>query len=450
MAEMNAYTPGPEAVAAADRQTSSLGRRLVLATLGFCLLFTLVTVGLRTWSAWQSSLAAMNAELVLIDQVFQSNLAKAIWEMDSDALRTQIDSVAKAAPVGRVELQIIRAGRAPQIIQRERAQQRAQHRAPRLQRRLSYEPYAGASETVGELTLEGDERLLWERLLGEVTRIVITQVIQSLLLAGLIMWLFNHSVTLHVRRIAHHLTRLAPENLDKTLRLERSVKRHDELSLLESGVNGLQAKLSAYLERQRQDEQALAAHRDRLAELVEERTTELRAANVLLEELSRSDPLTGLANRRHFDEIKDVEFRRALRLGQPLSVLMCDIDFFKRYNDHYGHTQGDECLQGVAETLKCVFGRAGEVVARLGGEEFVVLLPGVDAEAAHRSAERLQHRLAEQALPHEASAVSSHITLSIGLAGFDPDSMDQFDQLLRRADEALYRAKAQGRNCISD
>lgn len=445
---MNGDPSGPSTLP--GQQTGSLGRRLVLATLGFCLAFTLATVGVRTWSAWHTSLAAMNAELVLIDQVFRNNLAKAIWEMDSDALQTQLDSVAEAAPIGRVELRIIRAGRVPEVIFREDAQQPTLHRAPRLQHQLTYEPYPGASEAVGELTLEGNEALLWQRLLSEVTHIVITQVIQSLLLAGLIMWMFNQTVTLHVRRIARHLSRLTPDNLDQTLRLERSPKRRDELSLLEEGVKSLQAKLSTYLERQHQDELALAAHRDRLAELVEERTAELRAANVLLEELSRSDPLTGLANRRHFDEIKDVEFRRAQRLGQPLAVLMCDVDFFKRYNDHYGHARGDQCLQGVAETLKAVFARAGEVVARIGGEEFVVLLPGVDAESARRSAERLRLRLAERQIPHEASSVSSHVTLSVGLAVFDTDTMDQFDQLLRLADEALYRAKTQGRDCVSD
>ncbi|WP_313088992.1 diguanylate cyclase [Pseudomonas sp.] len=448
MAKVNAYSHEPPT--AAQRQTDSLGRRLVLATLGFCLLFTLVTVGIRTWSAWQHGLDAMNAELALIDQVFQSNLAKAIWEMDGDALETQLDSVAEAAPIGRVRLQIIRAGRAPEIIERARAQQAAEHHAPRLQHVLSYEPYAGASETVGELSLDGNEALLWDRLVREVSGIVLTQIVQSLLLAGLIMWMFNRSVTLHVRRIARHLTQLAPENLDQTLRLERSVHRHDELSLLEYGVNGLQAKLSAYLQRQHQDELALAAHRDRLAELVAERTAELRAANGLLEQLSRSDPLTGLANRRHFDEIKEVEFRRALRQRQPLSVLMCDVDFFKRYNDHHGHAQGDACLRAVADTLGCVFARAGELVARLGGEEFVVLLPGVDVEAARRSAARLQQRLAERALDHGASEVSPLVTLSIGLAALDADGMDQFDQLLRRADEALYQAKAQGRNRIAD
>jgi len=447
---MNADSTGPDPAAQAQRQTGSLGRRLVLATLGFCLLFTLVTVGLRTWSAWQSNLAEMNAELVLIDQVFRSNLAKAIWEMDSVALHTQLDSVVEAAPIGRVELEIIRAGRESEVVQRQRARQPIEHRAPRLQRRLTYEPYAGASETVGELSLEGNEGLLWERMLAEVYDIVLTQVIQSLLLAGLIMWMFNRTVTVHVRRIARHLTRLAPDNLDRSLHLHRSPKQLDELSLLESGVNSLQAKLSAYLERQHQDELALAAHRDRLAELVAERTAELRAANVRLEELSRADPLTGLANRRHFDEVKEAEFRRALRQAQPLAVLMCDVDFFKRYNDLYGHAQGDQCLRMVADTLKSVFARAGEVVARLGGEEFVVLLPGVDTSAARRAAVRLQQRLGERELLHEDSPVSPCVTLSIGLATLEPDSMDQFDQLLRRADEALYRAKTHGRNCISD
>ncbi|MCQ4295964.1 diguanylate cyclase [Pseudomonas stutzeri] len=446
---MNDGSSAPAASEPAPRPVGSLGRRLVLATLGFCLLFTLATVGLRTWTAWQGNLAEMNDELALIDQVFRSTLAKAIWEMDSDALQTQLDSVVTAAPIGRVELQIIRAGREPEIIRRERPEQPSEHHAPRLRHLLSYEPYAGVSETVGELTLEGNEELLWERMLAEVADIIITQVIQSLLLAGLIMWMFNRTVTLHVRRIARHLTRLTPDNLDHSLRLDRSPKRHDELSMLEGGVNGLQAKLSAYLERQHQDEVALAAHRDRLAELVEERTAELRAANVQLEELSRSDPLTGLANRRQFDEIKEVEFRRALRQDQPLTVLMCDVDFFKRYNDRYGHAQGDLCLRMVADTLKSVFARAGEVVARLGGEEFVVLLPGVDAETAWRAAVRLQQRLAERELLHEDSAVSPYLTLSIGLAALEPDTMDQFDQLLRRADEALYRAKTHGRNCIS-
>lgn len=432
------------------RPTGSLGRRLVLATLAFCLIFTLFTVAVRTWSAWRANLTTMTAELSLIDQVFQRTLSKAIWEMDRESLQTQLDSVAQVAAVGRVELTILRAGRTPEIMEQRRPQQPASHLAPTLQRMLVYVPYEGVEETVGELILEGDERVLWQRLYGEVASIVVTQIIQSLLLAGLIMWMFNRSVTVHVQHIARHLEQLSPANLKHILRLERSTERRDELSLLESGVNDLQDKLSAYLDRQKQDEQELAARSDQLAGLVEERTAELREANKRLEELTRSDPLTGLANRRHFDELKEVEFRRAQRLGQPLSVLMCDVDFFKRYNDTYGHALGDQCLQAVAGTLKSVFARAGELVARMGGEEFAVLLPGCDANNARKAAERLRKAIATLAVAHADSPVAAHVTLSIGVAQFDPETTDRFDQLLQRADQALYRAKSQGRDRIAE
>jgi len=436
-------------VAGTRAPARSLGRRLVLATLAFCMVFTLAAVAVRTWSAWQRNLSTMTAELALIDKVFQRTLAKAIWEMDREELQSHVDSVSQVSPVGRIELRIPRAGRAPEVIERRQLGVEPSQRAPSLQRVLTFEPYPGARETVGELTLEGDERVLWVRLRSEVASIVVTQVIQSVLLAGLIMWLFNRTVTVHVQRIARHLDNITPDTLDQRLALNRRATRRDELSLLEAGVNQLQSNLSDYLDRQHRAERDLAAHRDRLAELVDEQTAELRAANAQLQELSSSDPLTGLANRRHFDEVKDAEFRRAQRLNQQLSVLLCDVDFFKRYNDTYGHAQGDECLRAVADTLKQTFARAGELIARIGGEEFAVLLPGVDAAGARAAAQRLLDALKLRALPHADSQAAAHVTLSVGVAEFDPETMDRFETLLHRADKALYLAKSQGRNQIA-
>jgi diguanylate cyclase (GGDEF)-like protein len=424
----------------------SLARRLVIATLVFCMLFTVATVSVRTWFAWDSNLENMRAELTLIDQVFQGTLSKAVWEMDSEALQAQVDSVASAAPVGRVELQVIRPGREPEILERMHRGYRGSSLAPVLHRKLTVAPYPGTTEVVGELTIEGDESLLWQRLWKEVWVIVLTQIIQSLALAGLIMGMFNRSVTLHVRRIARHLEQLTPQNLHQHLILKRRSTASDELDMLEVGVNDLQDKLVAHLERQARDEIALAASRDQLAELVEQRTAQLKSANIRLEALTRFDPLTGLANRRHFDEIKEVEFNRALRHQQPFSVLMCDIDFFKLYNDTYGHAKGDQCLRDVALTMSALFSRSGELVARLGGEEFAVLLPGQDQAQAFESAERLRQLLAQQRLPHSASTVSPFVTLSIGIAELETSGMDRFDQLLQSADKALYRAKSQGRD----
>ena len=436
--------------AVVPKPSGSLGRRLVLVTLLFCLVFTLAMVTVRTWFAWEGNLRSMNSELALIDQVFQNTLSEAIWEMDRESLGKQLASVAQAAPVGRVKLSIVRPGQSPEVIEIKRPGLEPSSVAPLLHRQLINEPYAGARETVGQLTIEGDAGLLWERLWGEARSIFITQVIQSLLLAGLIMTMFNRLVTVHVKHIARHLGKLAPQTLKQPLKLQRSASRQDELSLLETQVNALQDNLHAHLERQRCDELALAASRDQLAEQVQLRTAELQAANQSLEALSRHDPLTGLANRRHFDELKEIEFRRAVRHKTPLAVLMCDVDFFKLYNDTHGHMLGDECLKQVAEALRGVFGRSGEVTARLGGEEFVVMLPNVDLLQANAAAERLRTFLAERELPHGSSSVSPYVTLSIGVAELDPDTMDHFDLLLQRADQALYRAKRQGRDRVAN
>lgn len=174
----------------------------------------------------------------------------------------------------------------------------------------------------------------------------------------------------------------------------------------------------------------------------------LEQANHELHLMSRHDPLTGLANRRHFDDIKEMEFRRAMRAGSALSVLMCDIDDFKRYNDTYGHAKGDRCLVEVANCLNMLFGRAGELLVRLGGEEFVVLLPNTDAEQARTLGERVRQAIWELALPHTASTVADRITMSVGVATLKHGVHKDFDALLNDADVALYHAK-NGRNRVA-
>ena len=416
-----------------------------MVTLLFCIFFTVLSTSLRTYLAWNHNLQSMRNELHLIDQVFRATLSKAIWEMDNDTLHTQLNSVSQAGAVGLIELRILREGREPQVIRHQATDYHEPSRAPVLHEALSYAPYPGGEEDIGELRLVGNEALLWQQLVNDVASILLAQVLQSLMIAGLIMCLFNRSVTVHVRHIARHLSQLSPSNLQLHLQLHRAADRDDELSLLESGINRLQGKLSTYLERQNRAEHDLAAHRDRLAELVEERTAELRAANERLHELNRCDPLTGLANRRHFDETKLLELRRARGHDQPLSVLMCDIDHFKHYNDTYGHATGDQCLCQIATLLRQLFNRSGELVTRLGGEEFVILLPGITSQEAVTCAQRLHAGMQALAIAHSASETAEHVTVSIGIAQLEAEP-DDFEALMQRADEALYRAKRLGRN----
>lgn len=614
----------------AEPATRSLGTRLVVVTLGFCFVFTLFAIGARTLSAWNTAWTAMNADLALLEQVYRQTLSKAIWEMDRDALNAHVDSTAQVASVGHASLKIHSASRTPEVIARSAEGWQASNLAPTRRLDLVYAPFPGGAETVGELTLAGDERVLWTRLRDEIRGIVTTQLLQSLLLAGLIMLMFSRTVTVHVQHIARHLGQLTPDTMDQPLRLVRNPAHCDELSLLESGVNQLQGKLMDHLRQLHQYETELGAHRDHLADLVLERTAELeslteaqqlvlslsnrlihapheafeacqlqclaevglrlganhllwlvpvagqaafrvfsewgpdgmqarprpdpgcilsqvptrlareellffysqaemgrslspaetavfttqpvgacalallrsdgedygllfigkplgqgewppedrallamtaqmllhsvrhkaqliailatqealRAANRQLEDLSRHDALTGLFNRRHFDEVKADEFQRALRNGQPLSLLVCDIDHFKAFNDHYGHAAGDQCLRDVAQAMNTAIIRSGDGLARIGGEEFAILLPATSATAAWQVAERVRQAVADLRIAHAASGVGPWVSISVGLAQLDPGRTLDFDALFEAADAALYRAKEMGRNRI--
>jgi diguanylate cyclase (GGDEF)-like protein len=171
----------------------------------------------------------------------------------------------------------------------------------------------------------------------------------------------------------------------------------------------------------------------------------LERNNEQLEHLSTTDALTGLANRRSFDQCLLSEWQRSARSQQPLSLLLIDIDHFKRYNDHYGHLAGDACLRQMAGILYDCAQRSGELVVRYGGEEFALLLPGTDVEAASVVAQRCMDELATAQISHAASPVSPWLTCSIGLATLVASPDQAPEVLVRRADEALYRAKSAGR-----
>lgn len=184
-----------------------------------------------------------------------------------------------------------------------------------------------------------------------------------------------------------------------------------------------------------------------LETLVLERTRALELANDQLVVLSNTDGLTGIANRRSFDHLLTQEWQRAERAGTCLALVMLDVDLFKRFNDHYGHLAGDDCLRALAQALRKAGRRAGELVARYGGEEFVVLLPDTSRQEALEAARRLQQEVWSLALPHAASAPGI-VTFSMGVASLKPSCQQIPEDLVRLADAALYQAKAAGRNCV--
>ncbi|PZU96297.1 MAG: diguanylate cyclase response regulator [Leptolyngbya sp.] len=184
--------------------------------------------------------------------------------------------------------------------------------------------------------------------------------------------------------------------------------------------------------------------------LTQERLLEqqLAADNQILQQLAVQDSLTGIANRRAFDEKLAYEWKLCRREQTPLAVVLCDVDYFKPYNDTYGHISGDQCLRAIAAVLDTVIRRPADLAARYGGEEFALILPKTDLEGALHLLNRLRSTLRARAIVHPKSSVSPYVSLSFGLAVAIPDQQLEPEDVLRAADAALYQAKAEGRDRI--
>ncbi len=202
----------------------------------------------------------------------------------------------------------------------------------------------------------------------------------------------------------------------------------------------------------RQLQKRLQEQNAQLRDEIEERKraeTALKRANQELQRLSVLDSLTQIANRRRFDEYLTQEWQQAFQSQQPLAMILCDVDFFKPFNDTYGHQAGDQCLYQVAQAIGQAIARQKEyreLVARYGGEEFAVILPGLSLEGVSQVAQAIQTQIHNLGIPHIASQVSEHVTVSMGISSVIPDSEADPATLISLCDQALYTAKAEGRD----
>lgn len=216
-----------------------------------------------------------------------------------------------------------------------------------------------------------------------------------------------------------------------------------ELSISEMNLNGERLFVGVMRD---------VTERKRLEDKLRENNAALQDANRQLEVSALTDSLTGLANRRHFDQALLDAVNRATRKRYSVALFICDVDFFKKYNDHYGHQAGDVCLQQVAGAIAAQLRRAGEVAARYGGEEFAVILPEASLEQVQMMGQRLVNGVRELAVPHEYSDAETVVTLSVGYSLYTPDSNmpPSIESFIDNADVGLYRAKEQGRNQLAE
>ena len=174
----------------------------------------------------------------------------------------------------------------------------------------------------------------------------------------------------------------------------------------------------------------------------------LLSVNNELKRLASIDPLTQLANRRYFMERMELEWKRMYREKKFLSVIMCDIDYFKLFNDNYGHQEGDKCLCAVAQAINSAIKRPGDLASRFGGEEFIIILPDTDIKGASKVAELIRSRVFELEIPHNYSLIDQYVSLSLGTASLIPGAGSDQNSFIKAADSALYEAKKAGRNRV--
>jgi len=212
-------------------------------------------------------------------------------------------------------------------------------------------------------------------------------------------------------------------------------------------INLLQADTAQANQDLHESENQLLHYQHHLEQLVAARTEELNRVNAELDRLAHVDGLTHIANRRRFDQYLAEAWQSMAQAQLPLSLILCDIDYFKLYNDSYGHQAGDDCLRQVAQAFTTAIKRSTDLAARYGGEEFVFVLPRTDEVGVKIVAGYLHERIQQLQIPHAASKCNQYITISLGVSTIIPTLNQSPDDLVTAADSALYQAKLQGRNC---
>ncbi len=288
---------------------------------------------------------------------------------------------------------------------------------------LLYNPGAGGEpQQVGEILMTLSVASIGHSYVERGLLIFSLGTIKALGIALLVVLTFHLLITRPLLRVYNAIAEVNPKQPGDWPRPELSIHRNDELGRL---VNGLDNLMQAF-------QQGLD-QRDEL------------------HQISTMDGLTGIANRRRFDEFVQQQWQHALRIQEPLAIIFIDIDYFKPYNDNYGHATGDETLRAVGRSLAEAMPRTTDMVARYGGEEFVCVLPHTDSEGASAVAEKLRERIQALGIPHAYSGVAQHITISMGVASTTPGKqggIDDVSELLCLADSRLYLAKEQGRNRV--
>jgi diguanylate cyclase (GGDEF)-like protein len=416
----------------------TLAGRLFKLVFGWYLLLAILVTSVQLGLEYSAIRTTISSDLAALGRSFAAGVSDALWTYDQPLLDSLVRGIAQTAIVTGVRIENSRGetvateGHVPGANEPVSGTLLApfqMHEVP-----LWSIAFGNGHDkrALGKMVLYSDRGVAVDRVRYSFVVILINSLIKT---AGL--WLiFYWAITWRLSRPLTELSN-AVSSLDLKADEDEPVlityPHRDEIGMLVESLNDMRIRLSA-------------SHRE-LEQKVAERTHELEAVNHVLAALSTTDGLTGIANRRRFDDALANEWKRALRSRQPLALLMLDVDLFKNYNDHYGHQAGDDVLRKVARVLEDSSRRSSDLAARYGGEEFVVIAADTDAASALRLGEAIRQAIEALGLTHAKSPLG-RLTVSIGVSVIVPGDSQQPEILIQMADGALYLAKSQGRNCV--
>jgi diguanylate cyclase (GGDEF)-like protein len=412
----------------------SLSWQLLKAVLSIYFAITVLVTFTQITIEYLHTRQTIQGELASVERTFSPALSTALWELNTE----QLDALQQ----GIVDLPIISTVRVMDANGRELVKESVGMRGGEITYtfKLFYH-FSGEDVHLADVTFEAANDVVFARLRVGYQMIVISALIKSIALTLLFLWAFRRRLATPLQHLTNAVAAIDLDTLGSKHRLDLRQVQENELTQLEMAFNGMLNRLE---EERTAYYSALETINKGLEAKVAERTCALELTNQQLEQLVRTDPLTGAANRRYFVDQAQIEIQRARRDSAPLALLMIDLDHFKRINDTWGHAVGDEVLRNFARIARTPL-RATDLFARLGGEEFAVLLPATRLPGALDVARRILDITRQQSI--DTSAGTIRYNASIGAAVLEA-AETSYEPLLKRADVALYRAKEKGRNQV--
>lgn len=414
------------------KAANTLSWQLLKSVLSIYFSITVVVTLTQMGVEYQHTRDMIQSELASVEQTFYPALATALWEINAEQLDALQQGILELPLISSIHI-VDAAGREmSKTAQESVIGANIQHSF-----KITYR-FDGQDVHLADVSFFAADTVAIDRLKLGYQMILLSALIKSTALTLLFIWAFRRRLGDPLAELTTAVAAIDLDSLGRS-RIDLKQKEENELSKLEHAFNHMLNTLNS--ERRAHDANLEALNKS-LEEQVAKRTKELEAANHHLQQLTRTDPMTGIANRRHFIEQADTEIQRARRTKCPLSLLMVDLDNFKLINDKYGHATGDEVLCNFADTTtNCL--RSIDLLARIGGEEFAILLPDTAAEGAREAAQRILASIRQQFIPHGDTQI--RYSISIGVATLQKEDAI-YESILNRADLALYRAKEMGRN----